>query len=147
MTRFLLLGLRRWALAMVLAVVPAVSVATTVSGTAALPVKAVTIILRDGGFGFNNIAIRAPSARLTVINRGTQSHALYISGPRPSTSIRLHTAALKPGASAQFTVRLPDGRYRLYSPHDQALSVPLKWIRPGSSGPARAETDRVFYDY
>ena len=135
------------ALALALAVTPLASVAATAGASSAPPVKAVTIILRDGGFGFTNIAIRALYARLTVINRGTRPHALDIRGPQPSTRVRLHTAALQPGAEAQFMLRLPDGHYRLYSPHDRALSAPLKWIRPGSSGPARAETDRVFYDY
>lgn len=147
MKRCLSLGITGLVVAFGLVIVPAANAATSTVTKAVSPVKKVTITLRDHGFGFHNIAIRALATRLTVVNRGSKPHALYIRGPQPSSKIRLRTAAIKPGASAQVSLRLSNGRYLLFSPGDHQLSAALKWIQPGSSGPARAETDRVFYNY
>ena len=115
------------------------------AGAAPLPVR---IVLRDNGFGFRNIAFRAKRVRLTVVNRGTQLHALEISRAQGAVA---KTKELRPGEQVKLALALHPGNYRMFSPvdHDRAhgLSAPLKIIAPSPKGIGGAEMNRVFYDY
>lgn len=111
----------------------------------------VTITIRDGGFGFDNIGFRVKTADVTVVNKGSKKHALAISvasGPNAGKIIA-KTKILSPGQSAKLTLTLSPGNYRMFSPvdHDRnhGLAVAMKFQSPSFSG--GSEMNRVFYDY
>jgi len=124
------------------------------SGAMAAPGPfSIHIALRDHGFGFHNIGIRAAKVRLEVANKGTRGHDLVISragttGSKGSSRVAA-TGTLAPGQHATLALHLKPGRYRLYSKldHDRAkgLSAPLLVMAPTLSD--GAEMSRAFYNY
>lgn len=114
----------------------------------ALPVK---IALTEGGFWFHNIGIRASTIDLEVINQGQRDHALAIIARGRSKRLAVETPVLAPGASTKLILRLPVGRYEIYSPvdhdRDHGLAAPMEVISPSPTSRAGAEMNRVFYNY
>lgn len=108
----------------------------------------VTITLTKTGFPFRDIAFRAPSVRLTVVNHGTAPHGVAIYR-KPDGRRVAGTGAIAPGGSKTLRFSLKAGRYRMASPvdHDAAhgFSVPMR-VMSMAVGPTQ-EMDRVFYNY
>ncbi len=132
-----------------------VGVALTTGGAAAsAPTPfSIHIAVNDHGFGFRNIGIRAAKVRLYVVNRGKHRHDLAVArrgttGSKGSSVIAA-TKSLSPGQSAELTLKLRPGHYRLFSKldHDRrhGLSAPLAMMAPTLKG--GAEMNRVFYNY
>ncbi len=115
------------------------------------PPLPVTIVLHDHGFAFRNIGIRATRIRLDVKNDGHRKHALAIQGLGQGDDLEIVTHVLAPGASTALTLRLPPGRYTIFSPvdHDRShgLTARMRFTEPSPAGSDGAEMDRVFYDY
>ena len=115
------------------------------------PPLPVTIVLHDHGFAFRNIGIRATRIRLDVKNGGHHRHALAIKGLGHGDDLEIVTHTLAPGASTVLTLRLPPGRYSIFSPvdHDRShgLTARMRFTEPSPAGSDGAEMDRVFYDY
>lgn len=123
-----------------------------VVGTAAAAIVAkplpVSIKLSDSGFGFRNVAFRAPVVRLDIVNEGTKEYGLAIVGTgRPTQDVEIEAAPLASRQSTELTLRLSTGNYEIFSPvdYDRARTGGADEVPPVGAG--RTEMNRVFYNY